>query len=68
MKNVTAGTGTSFTPPLQATLWRCEACQAFIAIHCGRPVVEPFCPICGGTPIELCGPLPSVLALQFANA
>jgi ABC-type ATPase with predicted acetyltransferase domain len=57
------------TPPLQATLWWCEQCKAFIAIHCGRPVAEPFCPICGATtPIELRGPLPSVLGLQFAEA
>ena len=68
MNSVTGIVGSALTPPLQATLWRCEQCKAFIAIHSGQPVVEPVCPMCGDAPIELCGPLPTVLGLQFANA
>lgn len=54
--------------PLHATLWRCERCKSFIAIHSQYPVAEPVCPVCLDSNIEFCGPLPAVLGLEFADA
>lgn len=53
---------------LHATLWRCEKCKSFIAIHSQYPVSEPVCPVCLDSNIEFCGPLPAVLGLEFADA
>jgi ABC-type ATPase with predicted acetyltransferase domain len=53
---------------LQATLWRCEKCNSFIAIHSQHPVLQPICPICIEGTIEFCGPLPAILELHFADA
>jgi ABC-type ATPase with predicted acetyltransferase domain len=58
----------SSTEDLQATLWRCEKCSSFIAIHSQHPVLQPICPICIDGTIEFCGPLPAILELQFADA
>ena len=54
--------------PLQVTLWQCEMCDSLISIHSRAPVVKPLCPVCGGTPIEFCGALASILNLPFADA
>jgi hypothetical protein len=56
------------TEDLQATLWRCQKCNSFIAIHSQYPVLQPVCPVCIEGPIEFCGPLPAILGLQFADA
>lgn len=53
---------------LEATLWRCERCGSFIAIHSRQEVVLPICPMCVDTAIEFCGPLPSILGFQVADA
>jgi hypothetical protein len=56
------------TVELRATLWRCERCNSFIAIHSQYPVLQPLCPICIDGTIEFCGPLPGILGLHFADA
>ena len=59
---------TGSTEELQATLWRCERCSSFIAIHSNHAVLQPVCPVCIEGTIEFCGPLPGALRLQFADA
>jgi len=68
VKGVSAGVRTGQGVQLQATLWRCENCKSFIAIHSQHSVSEPVCPVCLASNIELCGPLPAVLGLAFADA
>lgn len=68
VKSITAGTGSGHGLQLHATLWRCEGCKSFIAIHSQHPVAEPVCPVCLDSNLELCGPLPAVLGLEFADA
>jgi hypothetical protein len=68
MKPVTSNIRRTSTIELQATLWRCEKCNSFIAIHSQYPVVQPLCPMCLDGSIEFCGPLPGILGLQLADA
>ena len=56
------------TLELEATLWHCERCSSFIAIHTRSQVVLPICPICVDSTIEFYGPLPQILRLQVADA
>ena len=57
------------TAPLsQATLWKCEACNSFVGIQSQHPVMEPLCPVCGSPTLEMCSPMPSVLACDWADA
>jgi len=58
----------ALTRELQASLWRCEKCSSFIIIHSQFPVLQPICPVCVDGAIEFCGPLPSILGLQLADA
>jgi hypothetical protein len=55
-------------PPLRATLWRCDRCDAYISIHSRHMVDEVSCPVCGDLPLEFCGAFDSILGLQFADA
>jgi hypothetical protein len=68
LKSVSADNRSGHGLQLHATLWRCERCKSFIAIHSQYPVTEPVCPVCIDSNIELCGPLPSVLQLEMADA
>ncbi len=68
MNSLTSIGKTDSTGDLQATLWRCDSCKSFIAIHSQYPVLRPICPMCIDSAIEFCGPLPGILALQFADA
>jgi hypothetical protein len=68
LKSVTANNRCGHGLQLHATLWRCEKCKSFIAIHSKYPVAEPVCPVCIDSNIELCGPLPAVLQLEMADA
>ena len=68
MNTVSSYSKSAATVQLQATLWRCEKCNSFIAIHSQYPVVQTLCPMCVDGTIEFCGPLPGILGLQFADA
>ena len=68
MNTFTGNSKSALTEILQATLWRCERCSSFIAIHSQYPVVRPLCPICVEGAVEFCGPLPGILGLPFADA
>ena len=68
MNTVTSKSKSGSIMDLQTTLWRCEKCSSFIAIHSQYPVVQPLCPMCLDGTIEFCGPLPGILGLQFADA
>jgi len=68
MKSVTACSDIAATLEMQATLWRCERCNSFIAIHSLQPVVLPTCPMCIDSMIEYYGILPPILGLHVADA
>lgn len=68
MKTFTASGDISATLELEATLWHCERCSSFIAIHSRQSVVLPTCPICVDSVIEFYGTLPRILGLQVADA
>ena len=53
---------------LEATLWRCDRCDSFIAIHSRHAVALPVCPTCNASTLEFCGPMPSILRLLVADA
>lgn len=68
MKSATACSDIAATLELQATLWRCERCNSFIAIHSLQPVVLPTCPLCVDSVIEYYGTLPPILGAHVADA
>jgi hypothetical protein len=68
LKGVSAGSRPGHGLRLQATLWRCEKCESFIAIHSQYPVTQPVCPVCLDPNVEFCGPLPAIFELEFADA
>jgi hypothetical protein len=67
LKSVSADSRSGHGLQLHATLWRCERCNSFIAIHSQYTVARPVCPVCLDS-IDFCGPLPAVLGLEFADA
>lgn len=68
MKTLTRCNELAATLELEASLWRCERCNSFIAIHSRNNVVLPICPMCVDSTIEYCGTLPRILGLQVADA
>jgi len=68
MKSVTDLSKSASNEEPHATLWRCERCNSFIAIHSQHPVLQSLCPICIDGTIEYCEPLPGILGLQLADA
>ena len=52
---------TRFDSPVQkapkstVALWKCTKCNSFISIESLRAVFITACPVCQGTPLELCG-------------
>jgi hypothetical protein len=54
--------------PLHASLWRCETCNSFVAIHSAQTIHQSFCPICRDSLLENCGGFDSILGIQLADA
>jgi uncharacterized paraquat-inducible protein A len=68
MMNVEIASDRATAPQLHATLWRCDRCNSFVAIHSVQVLDEALCPACGTIPLQLCGTFNSILGLQFADA
>jgi len=54
--------------PLHASLWRCESCNSFIAIHSPQTVEQALCPACTEVSLEFCGSFDSILGIRVADA
>jgi hypothetical protein len=55
-------------PQGRDTLWRCENCNSFIAIHSEMMVDEALCPACTNVLLKYYGPCDGVFLHPFADA
>jgi len=62
------GTDRGGGPEMRDTLWRCENCNPFIAIHAAMMVDEALCPVCVSVLLKYIGSCDGVFLYLFADA